>query len=203
VNPLAGFATGLAWVVAAASTHAQVIDSSAVVVLTTDYGEVAIEVDLARAPITSANFLHYVDNGLYDGGRFYRSVRTDNQPNDSIKISVIQGGINPARREAAVDPIRLEGTGETGLSHEDGTVSVARAGPDTGRGEFFICFGPQPELDEGGRRNPDGRGFAAFGRVVRGMDVARRIQALRTDGQRITPVVTILRAYRSSGPRGP
>jgi len=93
-----------------------------------------------------------------------------------VKIEVIQGGIARARREDQLPPIRMESTGETGLRHLNGVLSIARAGPDTGRAEFFICIGDQPELDQGGRRNPDGWGFAAFGRVIGGMDVVRRIQ---------------------------
>ena len=87
------------------------------------------------------------------------------------------------RQDDRLPPIRREPTGETGILHLDGVLSMARAGPDTGQGEFFICVGPQPELDEGGRRDPDGFGFAAFGRVVGGMDVVRSIQAKKADGQ--------------------
>ena len=82
----------------------------------------------------------------------------------------------------------------TGLRHLDGTLSMARDGPDTATGDFFICIGDQPELDFGGRRHPDGQGFAAFGRVVRGMDVVRAIQAAPADAQHLTPPVRILSA---------
>jgi peptidyl-prolyl cis-trans isomerase A (cyclophilin A) len=74
---------------------------------------------------------------------------------------------------------------------------MARAGPDTATSDFFVCVGDQPELDHGGRRNPDGQGFAAFGRVVRGMDVIRRIHAAPADGQTLAPPIPITRARRS------
>jgi peptidyl-prolyl cis-trans isomerase A (cyclophilin A) len=94
------------------------------------------------------------------------------------------------------EPIRLERTRDTGLRHQDGTVSMARAEPDTATSDFFVCIGDQPELDFGGQRNPDGQGFAAFGRVVKGMDVVRRIQLAPADGQTLTPPVSILSAGR-------
>lgn len=149
----------------------------------TELGMITAEIDTVRAPITGTNFLQYVDMNMYTGGTFYRAVRLDNQPDNEVKIEVIQGGISPARSDDRLPPIRMEPTGETGILHLDGVLSIARAGPDTGQGEFFICIGPQPELDQHGRRNPDGWGFAAFGRVIEGMDVVRRIQARETDGQ--------------------
>ena len=174
-------------------------DSLVVVVLETELGEIEITVDVGHAPVTSENFLAYLDAGLYENGTFYRTVRADNQPNDAVRIAVIQGGMDRSRRAEGRDPIRMEGTGETGLRHEDGTISMARSGPDTAGAEFFICVGPQPELDEGGRRNPDGRGFAAFGRVTRGMDVVRAINALPAQGQNLDPLVRILGVRRLGG----
>jgi peptidyl-prolyl cis-trans isomerase A (cyclophilin A) len=168
----------------------------ATVVIQTDLGEVVVEVDTSSAPVTGLNFLRYVEGGFYEGGSFYRVVRMDNQPNDSLRIEVIQAGINPDRREDTFDPIALEGTQATGLRHLDGTLSMARGGPDTARSSFFICIGDQPELDEGGLRNPDGRGFAAFGRVVAGMDVVRAIQQGETEGQNLVDPVAIRSAGR-------
>ena len=166
------------------------------VVLTTEAGEIEIEVDTAKAPATSANFLKYVDAGLYNGGRFHRTVRLDNQPTNAVKIEVIQGAANRERRPEFPPAIVLERTSVTGLSHKDGTVSMARSGPDSGRDEFFICIGDQPSLDFGGARNADGQGFAAFGRVVRGMDVVRKIQGSPANNQQLTPPVIITRAAR-------
>lgn len=163
----------------------------AVVEIETSAGLIVVELDAQNAPRTAANFLRYVIAGLFEGGSFYRSVRLDNQPGDDITIEVIQGGINRERREDAFDPIPMEGTGETGLRHEDGTLSMARSGPDSARGEFFICVGDQPGLDEGGARNSDGRGFAAFGRVIEGMDVVRRIHQSETEGQLLVDPVRI------------
>jgi peptidyl-prolyl cis-trans isomerase A (cyclophilin A) len=168
------------------------------VVLTTNRGEIELELDAARAPLTTANFLRYVDQGLYDGGVFHRTVTLGNQQANKIKIEVIQGGINPARAKEDGPAIALERTRDTGLRHEDGTISMARNGPDTATSDFFICVNSQPELDFGGRRNPDGQGFAAFGRVVRGLDVVRAIQQAPAEGQKLLPAVLITRAFRVS-----
>ncbi|MYG81987.1 MAG: peptidylprolyl isomerase, partial [Gemmatimonadetes bacterium] len=146
------------------------------VVFQTEMGIFELEVDVDRAPVTGANFLRYVDGGHYDGGTFYRTVHADNQPNDSIRIAVIQAGRNrEAGAGAAFPPIALERTGATGIAHLDGTISMARGGPDSATHSFFICIGDQPSLDQGGMRNADGQGFAAFGRGVAGMDVVRAI----------------------------
>lgn len=171
-------------------------DGLPVVVLETDLGRIEIEVDAAAAPVTARNFLRYVDAGHYDGGRFHRTVRPDNQPQNKVKIEVVQAGAAPAREAEAFPPIPLERTSATGLRHLDGTVSMARDAPDTATSDFFVCIGDQPELDFGGRRNPDGQGFAAFGRVVAGLDVVRRIQRAPADGQALTPPVAILTARR-------
>lgn len=169
------------------------------VVLETGQGRIVVEVDLDRAPVTAANFLRYVDAGLYENGVFHRTVRPDNQPKNKVKIGVIQGGRDEKRGGAGFAPIPLERTSVTGLRHLDGTISMARDEPDTATSDFFICLGDQPELDFGGRRNPDGQGFAAFGRVVEGLEVARRIQGAPADGQTLTPPVRILRARRVTG----
>jgi peptidyl-prolyl cis-trans isomerase A (cyclophilin A) len=168
------------------------------VVVETDLGEIELEVDTVRAPLTAANFLKYVDAALYDGGRFHRTVRLtpDNQPQNEVKIEVVQAGANPARTVEYFMPIALERTNATQLTHADGVISMARSQPNTGRDQFFICIGNQPELDYGGKRNPDGQGFAAFGRVVRGMAVVRKIQASPASGQTLTPPIRISRIRR-------
>ena len=166
------------------------------VIMQTDLGAIEIEIDTVRAPVTGANFLRYVDAEYYTPGRFHRTVTPDNQPNNDVRIEVIQGGMEPGRGLSAFAPIALERTNVTGLAHRNGAISVARGAPDSGRSDFFICIGDQPELDFGGKRNADGQGFAAFGRVVRGMDVVRRIQASNADGQRLTPPVAILSTHR-------
>jgi peptidyl-prolyl cis-trans isomerase A (cyclophilin A) len=164
------------------------------VLLTTELGDLELEVDVARAPVTASNFLRYVREGRYDGGRFHRTVRADNQPQGPVKIDVVQAGVAPATAKADHAPIRLERTRDTGLRHVDGAISMARAGPDTATSDFFVCVGAQPELDFGGRRNPDGQGFAAFGRVVAGMDVVRRIHRAPANGQSLEPPIRIVRA---------
>ncbi len=124
-----------------------------------------------------------MEHGDYTNSIFYRVVRLDNQPNSKVKIEVIQGGLFHDEVLDTISPIIHESTQETGILHTDGVISMARMEPGTASTEFFICIGDQPSLDFGGDRNPDGQGFAAFGKVVRGMDVARAIQALPDEGQ--------------------
>lgn len=165
-------------------------------VMITELGDIEIEVDPAKAPLSAANFLKYVDAGKYNGGRFHRTVRPDNQRDKAVPIAVIQGASAADGPEQLFPPVPLERTRDTGLQHKDGTLSLARAGVDTATDHFFICVGDQPELDYGGKRNPDGQGFAAFGRVVSGMDVVRKIQAAPAKGETLTPVVGIISVKR-------
>lgn len=167
------------------------------VVLETPLGRIELEIDAAAAPITAANFLGFLDNGAFDGGRFHRTVTPDNQPDSPVKIEVIQADINPAYPRDGLAPIPLERTTITGLHHHDGTISMGRFEPDSALDNIFICIGDQPELDYGGRRNPDGQGFAAFGHVTAGMDVVRAIQHAPHEDQRLTPPISITHAYRA------
>jgi len=173
------------------------------VVLETSLGEIEISVDLARAPVTARNFLDYVEDGHYDGGRFHRTVTPENQPDRKVKIDVVQAGVAPAREKDDRPPIPLERTRDTGLTHVDGAVSMARDTPGSATSDFFVCVGDQPSLDFGGARNPDGQGFAAFGRVVRGMEVVRRIWRSPARGQALEPPVAILRARLLPAPSPP
>ena len=167
------------------------------VVVQTELGDIEIEVDAARAPGTAANFLKYVDLKHYDGGTFHRTVKMDNQPDSPVKIEVIQAGVNPERAKDGFPAIPIERTSVTGLRHTSGVISMARGQPDSATSGWFICINDQASLDFGGARNPDGQGFAAFGRVVQGMDVVRKIQqAPNTDAQRLTPPIKILKAAR-------
>jgi peptidyl-prolyl cis-trans isomerase A (cyclophilin A) len=145
----------------------------------TDAGSFVIEVDADVAPITVAHYLAHVDRKLLDGGAVYRIVTLANQgPDTRHKIEVVQWGMNrPDEQPPPLPPIAHETTRQSGLRHRDGTVSMARAQPGTATAEYFVCIGDQPELDFGGGRNPDGLGFAAFGRVVDGMDVVRAMHA--------------------------
>ncbi len=160
------------------------------VVIETDRGAITAEIYLKEAPISAGQFLKLVDEGYYNRGNaiFYRVTRADNQPNDSVKIDVIQGGLYQA---ADAPAIAHETTQATGLHHLDGTLSMARAEPGTASSEFFICIGDQPELDFGGKRNPDGQGFAVFGQVTDGMSTVKAIQALPDQGQYLTEPVLI------------
>ena len=173
-----------------------------VVAFETEKGTIELEVDSARAPATAANFLRYVDGGFFDGGSVNRAVRPDNTVRHDVEIQVIQFQIDEARSRQEFPPIPLERTSVTGLKHVDGTISMARGGPDTATGSFSIVIGDQPEMDFGGRRNPDGQGFAAFGHVVRGMDVIKAIHASPTGKagpygtESLSPPIKILKAYR-------
>ena len=160
------------------------------VVMTTDLGVVELELYPDKAPVTVANFLRYVDEGRFDGATFYRVVRAGTDPNPKAPIQVIQGGIDSdAHRGQMLPPIAHETTAKTGLSHTDGVISMARDGPGTATSEFFITVGDNTSLDFGGARNPDGQGYAAFGRVTHGMDVVRKIQAQPSDAP--TPVTFV------------
>jgi peptidyl-prolyl cis-trans isomerase A (cyclophilin A) len=164
--------------------------------LETTFGNIVVQLDAAAAPITVSNFLRYVENHFYDGGSFFRTVTPSNQPNNQVKIEVIQAEADPAREKDSFPPIPLERTRDTNLHHRDGSLSMARDGPDTAQSSFSICVGDQPELDFGGKRNPDGQGFAAFGQVIEGMDVVRKIHDAPANGQRLTPSIRMARAIR-------
>ena len=188
--------------VAGAASQAPERRQNTVVVLETEKGTIEVEVDGGRAPATAANFLRYVDAGFFDGGTVNRAVRPDNTVRHDVEIQVIQFQIDAARERQEFPPIPLERTSVTGLKHVDGTISMARNGPDTATGSFSIVIGDQPEMDFGGRRNPDGQGFAAFGHVVRGMDIVKAIQASPTGrsgpygSESLSPPIRILKAYR-------
>jgi peptidyl-prolyl cis-trans isomerase A (cyclophilin A) len=158
--------------------------------IVTAEGEIRIRVCPEKAPATAANFLRYVEAGLYNGSTFFRVLTPDNQPDNEFRIAVIQGG--DVDETKCFPPIAHETTQMTGLKHLDGTVSMARAEPGTATSSFFICIGDQPELDFGGRRNPDGQGFAAFGQVVAGMEVVRKIQNLEQEKQYLKKPLAII-----------
>ncbi len=177
----------------------------------TTLGTITAEIDTEHAPVTANNFLRYLDEGAFNGGNFWRTVRMDNQPDVAHKIEVIQANVAPAFESKLQAPIPLERTRETGLRHLDGTLSMSRFGVDTAQAAFFICINDQPELDFGGRRYPDEQGFAAFGRVIEGMDIVRHIQQspcsvtgstptpeyAQVTYQRLTPPIVIMRIVRT------
>ncbi|WP_347174591.1 peptidylprolyl isomerase [Polaribacter uvawellassae] len=154
----------------------------------TTEGTILVELYPEKAPNTVANFLKYVDAGLYTNGSFFRVTTPENEATRDIKIEVIQGGKGEGK---GFDPIEIETTEKTGILHENGTLSMARSGPNTATNNFFICINPQPSLDFGGKRNPDGFGFAAFGKVTKGMDIVKKIQAGENKNQRLLEPVII------------
>lgn len=175
------------------------------VVFETTQGAITLEVDVVHAPITGQNFLKYVDGKFYDGGAINRAVRPDNTVRHDVEIQVIQFQSDPARRRELFPPIPMESTAATGLKHLNGAISMARNGPDSATSSFSIVIGDQPSMDFGGKRNADGQGFAVFGRVVDGMDVVKKIQALPTlpagrggayGPETLDPPVAIVKAYR-------
>jgi len=171
-------------------------------VFETDLGNITVEVDAAHAPITGANFLKYVDGKFYDGGIVNRAVRPDNTIRHDVEIQVIQFQSNPAREGAMFPPIPMERTSVTGLRNVNGALSMARNGPDTAQASFSIVIGDRPEMDYAGKRNPDGQGFAVFGRVVDGWDVVKKIHQSHTGTngeyktETLDPPIKIRRAYR-------
>jgi peptidyl-prolyl cis-trans isomerase A (cyclophilin A) len=172
----------------AASRTAAPVD----VAIQTSLGTIVVRVDPAHAPGTTANFLHYVDAGTYNGTTFYRTVSKANEP--SSQIEVIQGGLNPQAANPMIRPIPLEPTSKTGLHNTDGAISMARTSdPNSGSTEFFLCVGDNRFLDAGG---PTGPGYAAFGKVVRGADVVRKIQRAHANGEMLAPPIRIVKMTR-------
>lgn len=154
----------------------------------TSLGTILIELYPDKAPITVSNFLTYVNNGLYDNSSFFRVCTPENEADREIRIEVIQGG--NVEETKSYPPIKIETTEQTGIKHFNGTISMARSEPDTATSQFFICIKDQPELDFRGKRNPDGQGFAAFGKVIEGMDIVLNIQKQKDEDQYlINPIV--------------
>ncbi|MUP39031.1 peptidylprolyl isomerase [Labilibaculum euxinus] len=160
--------------------------------ITTTLGTIKLEIFKDKAPITANYFLENVNNNVFKDACFYRVVRMDNQPNNDIKIEVIQGGLFFDSIVDQKPTIAHETTKETGILHTDGVISMARNQPGSASTEFFICIGDQPNLDFEGMRNPDGQGFAAFGKVIKGMDVVKLIQQQKDDEQMLVERIDIL-----------
>jgi peptidyl-prolyl cis-trans isomerase A (cyclophilin A) len=164
--------------------------------ITTTLGTIELEIFEDKAPITATYFLDNVDNNVFKEACFYRVVRMDNQPNNDIKIEVIQGGLFFDDIVDEMPTIAHETTKETGILHTEGVISMARNNPGSASTEFFICVGDQPNLDFEGMRNPDGQGFAAFGKVTKGMDVVKLIQEQKDNGQMLVERINILSIIR-------
>ncbi|TKK70251.1 peptidylprolyl isomerase [Ilyomonas limi] len=168
------------------------------VIISTGFGDIEAEIYTDKAPKTATAFLRYVDSGLYNRSYFYRILSTDNQPSNAAKAKLIQGGIwkTAPSKSIALPGIPHETTQQTGIHHTDGILSMARQAPGTATTEFFICVGNQPGFDYGGENNPDGQGYAAFGKVVKGMDVVRKIYDQPEEDQAFMPPVAIISIKR-------
>jgi peptidyl-prolyl cis-trans isomerase A (cyclophilin A) len=162
----------------------------------TSIGDIEVELYGAQAPKTVTAFLSYVDSGFYKNTTFYRVLNDENQPSDAFKSEIIQGGIWGLGRNKPLPGIPHEPTSQTHILHKDGTISLARLQPGTATTEFFICIGDQPGYDFGGENNPDGQGYAAFGRVVKGMDIIKKIYNQPENDQYFTPRVPIYNIVR-------
>jgi len=174
-----------------AQKREMIYEKNPVILIKTTLGEITIELYPQQAPVTVTNFERYIREKRLKEATFYRTVTMQNQPRNKVKIEVIQGGLYDDNHPDMLPPIPLETTKMTGLHHLDGSISMARDKPNSATSEFFICIGNQPELDFGGKRNPDGQGFAVFGRVIKGMDVVRKIQKQPADGQMLKPRIPI------------
>jgi peptidyl-prolyl cis-trans isomerase A (cyclophilin A) len=173
-----------------AQSQSQTVD----VAITTKLGKIVVRLDAAHAPNTTKNFLRYVDSGAYKGATFYRAVRKDS-PEYQAQISVIQGGLAPLKRDDVYQPIQMESTKKTGLHNDVGTIAMARGNDqDTATSEFFISTADNRGLD--GDRFPDGYGYAVFGKVISGMDVARKILASPEIQDQLDPAIPILSITR-------
>jgi peptidyl-prolyl cis-trans isomerase A (cyclophilin A) len=164
------------------------------VVMSTTAGRMIFELDPVHAPVTSCNFERYVVSGAYAGGVFRRVVRMEATSPNPVPIGVVQAYPDSRPGTPAFAPIALERTSLTGLHHGAGTLSMARDGPDSATAEFFVVVADSPELDYGGKRNRDGQGFAAFGRLVAGRRVLERIYAGALEGDQLQAPVGITAA---------
>ena len=173
------------------------------VTLTTALGAIDLELATDKAPITANNFLAYVDKKRLDGSNFYRAMKLAADPLSGL----IQGGLqgDPTK---VFPTIAHEPTTKTGLLHKDGVISLARFAPGTATCDFFICVGDQPFLDADPSQSGDNQGFAAFGHVVSGMEVVKKILLASVSptagegvmkGQMLDPQIAILAARRSAG----
>ncbi|WP_462254938.1 peptidylprolyl isomerase, partial [Ferruginibacter sp.] len=163
------------------------------IIIKTNLGNVEAELYPDKAPKTVAAFFSYVDSGFYKNSSFYRVLFIEAMASD-YNTGIIQGGIwqSNNKKAIALSGIVHEPPKLTGLSHTTGTLSLARSTPGTANSEFFICIGDQTGYDSSKNYNPDGLGFAAFGRVISGMDIVRQIHKQPANGQSFTRPVTIL-----------
>ena len=192
---LRGYFIAMVWCALGACSSAST-DKHPHVIIATGFGDIEIALYTDKAPQTANAFLEFVENGVYKRSSFYRILSTDNQPMGTNAAELIQGGIYATNKTDSFKTIPHETTQATGLSHTHGTVSLARQAPGTGSTEFFICIGDQKGFDFGGENNADGQGYAAFGRVVSGMDVVQKIYRQNESGQFFSPPVPIINIKR-------
>ena len=164
----------------------------------TAYGTIEAELYPDQAPKSVAAFLSYVDSGFYNNASFYRVLNDENQATGVPHSQLIQGGLwgTNDNRSKTVQPIPHETTQQTGLHHQNGTLSLARREPGTAGTEFFICIGAQPGYDYGGSNDPDGQGYAAFGKVTKGMDIVTKIHRFPTNEELFNPPIKIIAIER-------
>jgi peptidyl-prolyl cis-trans isomerase A (cyclophilin A) len=165
--------------------------------ISTNFGNIEAELYPDKAPKTVAAFLSYVDSGLYTNSSFYRVLFVEAMASN-YNTGVIQGGIwqSNTAKAMVLPGIDHEPPKQTGLSHTSGTLSLARLKPGTANSEFFICVGNQTGYDSSKNFNPDGLGFAAFGRVISGMEIVRKIHSQPADGQLFMQPVVINKIER-------
>lgn len=186
------------WLLVLLTLSLNTIAQNSLIEINTELGSITLELYNEKAPITVANFLKYIDESRLDSSTFYRVVRDDNQQENPVTIQVIQGGLFKDEHPKMLPPIKHESTKKTGIKHLKGVISMARNEPGTATCEFFICMEDEPELDAGGIRNSDGAGFAAFGRVVKGMEIAEKIHMSKADDQYLNPRILIYSIWRKS-----
>jgi len=189
------FLTGFVFIALVSCSHPNYKNPH--VIIETRLGNIEVELFADKAPKTVAAFLSYVDSGFYNNSSFYRVLKTEEFPT-TTNTGIIQGGMwqtNPAKK-ITIPGIEHETTKLSGLTHQSGTISLARLAPGTANTEFFICIGDQSPLDFGRRGTEDGQGYAAFGQVFEGMSIVRKIQAQKSHGDKFDEKIEITKITR-------
>ncbi|MEO6406657.1 MAG: peptidylprolyl isomerase [Ferruginibacter sp.] len=185
--PLAGIATLIFFFLYACTRQK---NNEPHILINTQFGEIELELYPSKAPKTVKAFLSYIQEHIYDNSTFYRVLKADEMPTEH-NTGLVQGGVYKTNPGIEKNGIPHESTTESGLSHTSGTISMARTEPGTATTEFFICIGDQSGLDAGASGTPDGLGFAAFGKVVKGMPIVRKIQEQASQGDAFVEPVKI------------
>ncbi|MEP7237148.1 MAG: peptidylprolyl isomerase [Ferruginibacter sp.] len=167
------------------------------IVINTQLGDIEVELLPDQAPKTVTAFLSYIDSGFYNKTSFYRVLKSEDGP-AITNTGIIQGGMwqtNPTKK-ATIAGIEHETTKQSGLTHQSGTISLARLAPGSANTEFFICIGDKSPLDFGRRGTEDGQGYAAFGKVFSGMSIVRKIQGQKSHGDKFDEAIEIIKITR-------